>query len=91
MLKKIGTDDMRKSIGRILDCVSLRGDEFIIERKHLPMAALIPVAKLEAISQFSKSFALEMISGPTTTQDEDEINTLANEAKHKSRKKKAKK
>jgi antitoxin (DNA-binding transcriptional repressor) of toxin-antitoxin stability system len=88
MLKKIGTDDMRESMGRILDCVNLRGDEFIIERKHKPLAALVPVAKLEALSRFAKSFALEMISGPDTTiQDDEEIDFLANEAKHKSRKK----
>lgn len=90
MLKKIGTDDIRTSLGKILDCVNLRGDEFIIERKHQPLAALVPVAKLEALSRFAKSFALDMISGPASTKDEGKIDILANEAKHKSRRRRAK-
>lgn len=60
MLKKIGTDNMRKSIGEILDCKS----------------------------RFAKSFSLDMISDHIATQNEEEIDSLADEAKHTSRNKK---
>lgn len=85
MLKKIGTDDMRKKMGEILDCVNLRGDEFIIERKHKPIAALIPLEKLEALTKMAKDYVLEIVSSVTTASQE-EIDTLANEAKHRARK-----
>jgi antitoxin (DNA-binding transcriptional repressor) of toxin-antitoxin stability system len=91
MLKKIGTDDMRKSMGEILDCVNLRGDEFIIERKHKPLAALVPIAKLEALSLMAKEVVVDMISGPGGKESQKKIDSLADEAKHKSRKKQAKK
>ncbi len=86
MLKKIGTDDMRKKMGEILDCVNLRGDEFIIERKEKPLAALIPLAKLEALTKMAKSYVLDMLSGDRTHDSQATIDSLANEAKHGSRK-----
>lgn len=86
MQKKIGTDDMRKKMGEILDCVNLRGDEFIIERKEKPIAALIPLAKLEAMTKMAKNYALELISNPALASSQEEIDTLANEAKHLTRK-----
>lgn len=93
MLKKIGTDAMRKCMGEILDCVNLRGDEFIIERKHKPLAALIPVSKLEALSKMAKEFVLGTIAAQDSyeeqeDEEQEEIDLLANEAKHQTRKKK---
>lgn len=87
MPKKIGTDIVRKNMGEILDCVYLRGDEFIIERKHKPLAALVPVEKLEFLNKMAKNTVLEMISGPAAKESAKVIDRLANEAKHESRKK----
>ena len=89
MLKKIGTDDIRKKMGEILDCVNLRGDEFIIERKQKPIAALIPLQKLEAMTKMAKGFVLEQISGQLTDVSQKEVDALTNEAKHLSRKTKS--
>ncbi len=87
MLKKIGTDDIRKKMGEILDCVNLRGDEFIIERKRKPIAALVPISKLEAMTKIAKEFVLEQIlSGQSSDLSEAEIDALTDEAKHSSRK-----
>jgi antitoxin (DNA-binding transcriptional repressor) of toxin-antitoxin stability system len=91
MQKKIGTDDMRKKMGEILDCVNLRGDEFIIERKQQPIAALVPLSKLRALTQMAKNYVVELISDhPAVDISQEAVDTLANEAKHKSRKKQRK-
>lgn len=91
MLKKIGTDEIRKKMGEILDCVNLRGDEFIIERKQKPIAALIPLTKLEALTKMAKGYVLEQISGPSINMPQGDVDALANEVKHLSRKTKQKK
>lgn len=76
---------MRAKMGEILDCVNLRGDEFIIERKHKPIAALIPLPKLRALTKMAKSFVLEVLSGNNHEASQEEIDVLANQAKHLSR------
>jgi hypothetical protein len=85
MQKRIGTDDMRKKMGEILDCVNLRSDEFIIERKHQPIAALVPLSKLQALTKIAASYLVEGLSNQTNSLQE-KVDALANEAKHKSRK-----
>lgn len=72
-------------MGEILDCVYLRGDEFIIERKQKPLAALVPVVKLEFLNKMAKNTIIDMITGPEA-KDPEIIDRLANEAKHESRK-----
>lgn len=91
MLKKIGTDDLRKSLGKILDSVNLCGDEFIIQRKHQPLAALVPIAKFEALEKVAREVVLAMLTGSEAKENQDEIDRIANGAKHKSRKKKRQK
>lgn len=86
MLKKIGTDDIRKKMGEILDCVNLRGDEFIIQRKHKPIAALVPITKLEAMTKMGKGYVLEQISGGAVNISQEEVDSLTNKVKHLSRK-----
>jgi len=87
MQKRIGTDDMRKKMGEILDCVNLRGDEFIIERKHQPIAALVPLSKLQMLTQMAANYVGEVLSSSITTDaSQEEVDALANMAKHQSRK-----
>lgn len=88
MQKKIGTDDLRKKMGEILDCVNLRDDEFIIHRKQKPIAALVPLTKLAAMTKMAKGYVLEHISGKSIDISQEEADVLANEAKHLSRKSK---
>ena len=46
----ISTADVRQRIGDLLNRVALRHDEFIIERKGKPLAALVPVERLEQMA-----------------------------------------
>lgn len=47
MAERISTMDVRARIGDLLNRVALRHDEFVIERKGKPLAALVPVERLE--------------------------------------------
>jgi prevent-host-death family protein len=58
MSEKVSTMDVRARIGDMLNRVSLRHDEFIIERKGKPVAALVPVERLEQMRRFARAHAL---------------------------------
>jgi len=47
MIATVSTAHIRQRIGDLLDRVALRRDEFIIERRGKPIAALVSVARLE--------------------------------------------
>jgi prevent-host-death family protein len=61
MTDKVSTMDVRQRIGDMLNRVSLRHDEFIIERKGKPLAALVPVERLEQMRRFARRHALEFM------------------------------
>lgn len=54
--------DVRQRIGDMLNRVALRHDEFIIERKGKPLAALVPVERLEQMRRFARQHALEFLA-----------------------------
>ncbi|CAN5146404.1 hypothetical protein BH24PSE2_BH24PSE2_06680 [soil metagenome] len=58
MSEKVSTMEVRARIGDLLNRVSLRHDEFIIERKGKPVAALVPVERLEQMRRFAREHAL---------------------------------
>ncbi len=82
----IGTDEVRKKMGEILDCVYLRGDEFIISRKSKALAALIPVQKLNALNSAAKRYLLEYMNEQKGKISAKEMNKIIDEAKNKIRK-----
>lgn len=59
MPERVSTLEVRQRIGDLLSRVALRRDEFIIERKGKPFAALMPVERLEQICRFARRHALE--------------------------------
>jgi prevent-host-death family protein len=61
MTEKVSTMDVRARIGDMLNRVALRHDEFIIERKGRPLAALVPVERLEQMRRFARQHALEFL------------------------------
>jgi prevent-host-death family protein len=61
MPEKVSTLDVRQRIGDLLNRVALRHDEFIIERKGKPLAALVPIERLEQIRRFARRHALETL------------------------------
>jgi antitoxin (DNA-binding transcriptional repressor) of toxin-antitoxin stability system len=61
MTEKVSTVDVRQRIGDMLNRVSLRHDEFIIERKGKALAALVPVERLEQMRRFARTQAMSFL------------------------------
>jgi prevent-host-death family protein len=57
MSGKVSTMDVRARIGDMLNRVALWHEEFIIERKGKPLAALVPVERLEQMRRFAREHA----------------------------------
>jgi prevent-host-death family protein len=78
MTSKISTAEVRLRIGDLLNRVALRGDEFVIERKGKPMAALVPVERLEQMRRAAREGLLEFLRTPTEgAPSEEEAMRLA--------------
>ena len=87
MPERVSTVDVRQRIGDLLNRVALRHDEFIIERKGKPLAALVPVERLEQMRRFARRQSLDFMEeqkGAAIT--EHDANQLALEAKRWARK-----
>ena len=91
MAEKVSTMDVRARIGDMLNRVALRHDEFVIERKGRPMAALVPVERLEQMRRFARHHALEALAiqaeGPGERLSDDEAMALALKAQTAARRK----
>ena len=84
--KTVSTIEVRKQLGEILDRVALRHDQFIIERKGKPLAAVVPIEKLEQLERAARNhllFLLERQRSSSLTQAE--ADELADDAKHETR------
>ena len=61
MSERVSTIDVRQRIGDMLNRIALRHDEFIIERKGKPLAALVPVERLEQMRRFARRHARDFM------------------------------
>ena len=90
MTERVSTMDVRARIGDMLNRVSLRHDEFIIERKGKPLAALVPVERLEQMRLFARQHGLEFLerrrAGLGNELSDTEAMSLALEAQREARK-----
>lgn len=82
----VSTMDMRQRLGDILNRVELRNDEYVIERKGKPMAALVPVARLQQMRKAARELVLGELARPVAPISQRAAESLADEAKHRSRK-----
>ncbi len=88
MSEKVSTLDVRQRLGDMLNRVALRHDEFIIERKGKPLAALVPIYRLEQMREFSRRQALEMMElqkGRNRNLSDEVVMQIANAAKRDAR------
>lgn len=86
MTRRLSTLDVRRRLGDILNRVALRHDQFVIERKGEPLAAMIPVEKLERIERVAREHLLDLLKRqPGRALAERQATQLADEAKHASR------
>ena len=88
MKETVTTIEVRQKLGDLLNRVDLRHDQFIIERKGKPLAALVPVEKLEQMDRAARLHLLEVLErqkGVASLSHAD-AERLADEAKHRQRK-----
>ena len=79
--------EVRQRIGDLLNRVALRQDEFVIERKGKPLAALVPVQRLEQMRRFARQHALDfLVAQKGGRLSDQEANDLALEAQKWARK-----
>jgi prevent-host-death family protein len=85
MTRTISTLEARRQLGDILNRVALRNDQFIIERKGQPLAAVVPVARLRQMQRAAASHLLDLLERQEGAVSQAEADAIANEAKHQSR------
>ena len=56
MIKKISAVKVRQNLGEIMNEVSLRNDQYIIERSGKPLVATVPVRQLEKWLEHREAF-----------------------------------
>jgi len=90
MTEKISTLEIRQRLGDILNRVALRSDQFIIERKGKPMAAVVPVERLEQMERAARLQLLQVLERQSGALSQAEADRIATEAKHRTRKRRRK-
>lgn len=88
MIETRTTLDLRLHLGDLLNRVALRHDEFIIERKGKPLAAMVPVEKLRQLERLARLELAGALAPRKAALPQGEADALADEAKHRSRKRK---
>ncbi len=88
MKETVTTIEVRQKLGDLLNRVDLRHDQFIIERKGKPLAALVPVEKLDQMDRAARLHILEILERQRglASLSQAEADQLADEAKHRQRK-----
>jgi prevent-host-death family protein len=85
MARRITTMEVREKLGDYLNRVALRHDQFIIERKGKPLAAMVPVEKLAELDRAARAHLLESLRPRRPAPSQAEADRLADEAKHRTR------
>jgi len=85
MRETVTTMELRRRLGEVLDRVALRHDEFIVSRKGKPLAAMVPVATLDRLRRAARLYLLDAAERLEAPAPGDEIDALADEAKHETR------
>jgi prevent-host-death family protein len=85
MMETVSTLEIRQRLGDLLNRVALRHDHFVIERKGKPLAAMVPVERLEQMQQAARLHLISILDQRTTGISQSEADQLANEAKHRTR------
>ncbi len=82
MAKRVSAMEVRKRFGEIMNEVSLRDDEYIIERDGKPMAAVIPIWKLEQLEKMKKEFCkkIEEFREIGSKTKREELESVINDA-----------
>lgn len=81
-IKRVTALNARKNLGTIMNAVSLRNDQYIVERKGKPLVAIIPIKKLEQLDKARQRFFKNMskISDSFAGEDPKLLDNILEEA-----------
>ena len=87
-LKVVTALRARQIFGTIMNAVSFRNDQYIVERKGMPMVAIIPVKKLEQMDKARQRFFSKMsrISDSFIGEDPNKLDQILEEATQSAKK-----
>ncbi len=82
MLKKISAMKARQNLGQIMNEVSLKGDDYIIERAGKPLVAVVSIEKFQTLQKDKDAAmsALKQIWGKMKDEDLLTVAKTINEA-----------
>jgi len=81
-LKIVTALKARQIFGTIMNAVSFRNDQYIVERKGMPMVAIIPIKKFKQMDKARQRFFSNMskISDSFAGEDPDRLDEVLEEA-----------
>jgi prevent-host-death family protein len=91
MQKKISAMKARQNLGQIMNEVSIRGDDYIIERAGKPLVAIIDMEKYQRLEEERQEalHAVRSIWSKMEGADPREVEEIIEEAMRATRKRKA--
>jgi len=81
-LKIVTALKARQKFGTIMNAVSFRNDQYIVERKGMPMVAIIPIKKFKQMDKARQRFFrnLSKISDSFSEEDPEKLDKILGEA-----------
>ena len=80
MKRRVSTLEIRQNLGDILNRVAIRHDEYVIERKGKPLAALVPVDRLLRMEEAARVHLGAVLDASESDISASEADALALEA-----------
>ena len=69
MRKTISALKVRQNLGQVMNEVSLKGDDYVVERAGKPMVAIIPMEKYQRFQKDLDEFYAEVKAFQTSVKD----------------------
>ena len=73
-LKVVTALKARQQLGTIMNAVSFKNDQYVVERKGMPMVAIIPIKKFEQLDKARQRFFSNMSKISDSFAGEDMVN-----------------
>ncbi|HVS15625.1 MAG TPA: type II toxin-antitoxin system Phd/YefM family antitoxin [Thermoanaerobaculia bacterium] len=83
--ERINTTDVRQRLGDLLDRVADRREQFVIERRGKPLAAIVPFAQYEQLQRAAELEMERLLDRHARRLTLEQAEQLAREAKSRSR------
>ena len=82
MFKKVSAMKVRQNLGQVMNEVSLRGDEYIVERAGKPLVAIISIEKYKSLQEMRNSALrdIDQIWGKMKDEDAQKVEEVIDEA-----------